>query len=58
MGLVMDISSLMQLDLSAVLQWLAGAGGAYLAVEVRIRWLRSDFEKLEERVERLEQRRV
>lgn len=47
----------MHVDLAAIMQWLAGAGGAYLAVEVRIRWLRSDFEKLEERVAKLERRR-
>jgi hypothetical protein len=40
----------------AFLAWLAGAGGAYLAVEVRIRWITSTQKQLIARVERLEEK--
>ena len=48
----------MEIDLPQLLTWLSGFGGAYAAVEVRIRWLRSDLEKIEERVENLEAART
>lgn len=46
----------MEIDFGSLLTWFGGFGGAYAAVEVRIRWLRSDFEKLDIRLTRVEQR--
>ena len=47
----------MNLDLmQAFFAWLAGAAGAYAAVEVRIRWLTSNQATTAARVEKLEDR--